>query len=96
MQIMQGKKNSYQNAVLMVLKINRLHYKCKECGYESYESINELNKKFFKTYRFCNGHVNKFVLFLRKGVYHYENIDSCEKFNETSLPKKKSFLQRTK
>ena len=26
---------------------------------------------------------------LRKGVYHYEYMDSWEKFNETSLPSKK-------
>ena len=31
------------------IKNNRLHYKCKERGDESYESINGLNKKFSNT-----------------------------------------------
>ena len=29
--------------------------------------------------------LNKFILLLRKGVYHYEYMDEWEKFNETSL-----------
>ena len=37
-----------------------------------------------------------FILLLRKGVYPYEHMDSWEKFNETSLTKLKSFLQRIK
>ena len=41
-------------------------------------------------YQFCNGDLNKFVLLLRKGVYLYEYMDSCERFNET-LPPKKDF-----
>ena len=41
--------------------------------------------------QFCNGDLNKFVLFLRKGVYPYEYMDSWERFNETSLPDKKAF-----
>ena len=31
-------------------------------------------------------------MFLRKGVYPYEYMDSCEKFDETALPPKKDFL----
>ena len=31
------------------------------------------------------------LLGLRKGVYLYEYMDSCERFNETSLPDKKAF-----
>ena len=42
-------------------------------------------------YQLCNGDLNKFVLLLRKGVYPYEYMDSWERFNETSLPPKKSF-----
>ena len=57
---------------LFDLKSNELYYECKECIYESYKSINGLNKKFPNTYRFCNEDVNKFVLLLRKGVYPYE------------------------
>ena len=65
----------------------------KECNDKSCKSINELIEKFPNTYRFCNGDVNKFFLLLRKGVYPYEYMDSREKFNETSLPDKKGFLQ---
>ena len=42
-------------------------------------------------YQFCNGDRNKFVFLLRKGVYHYEYMDSWERFNETSLPPKNDF-----
>ena len=47
-----------------------------------------LIKKFANTYQLCNKDLNKFDLLLRKGVYSYEYMDSCEKFNETSLPHK--------
>ena len=42
-------------------------------------------------YQFCYCDINKFVLLLRKGVYPYEYKDSWERFNEESLPDKKSF-----
>ena len=42
-------------------------------------------------YQFCQCDINKFVLLLRKGVYPYEYKDSWERFNEESLPDKKSF-----
>ena len=51
----------------------------------------ELIKRFENTHKFCNGDINKFILLLRKGVYPYEDIDSWERFDETSLPDKKSF-----
>ena len=88
---MQGKKKTISECNFNGIKNNRLHYKCKESNDESYISTNGLIEKFPNTYRFCNGDVNKFVLLLRKGVYPYEYIDSWEKFNETSLPDKKSF-----
>ena len=35
---------------------------------------------------------NKFILLLQKGVYPYEYMDDCEKFNLTSsLPEKEEF-----
>ena len=46
---------------------------------------------FPRTYKFSNGNLNKLVLLLRKGVYPYEYMQSWERFNETSLPPKKSF-----
>ena len=73
------------------IKNNRLHYKCKECSYESYKSITGLIKKFSNTYQFCNGDVNKFVLLLRKGVYPYEYMDNWENFDETLIPHKEAF-----
>ena len=48
-------------------------------------------KKFKNTYSFCNNDLNKFILLLRKGIYPYEYVDNCEKFNETSMPSKESF-----
>ena len=79
---------------LIDLKNNELYYQCKECNYESYKSINGLNKKFPNTYRFCDEDVNKFVLLLRKGVYPYEYMDSWERINETSLPDKEAFYSK--
>ena len=73
------------------LKDNRLKYKCKQCNDTSAKSVDDLKEKFPRTYKFCNGNLNKFVLLLRKGAYHYEYMDSWERFNETSLPPKKSF-----
>ena len=73
------------------LKNNRLHYKYKECNDESFKSINGLNKKFSNTYQFCNRDVNKSILLLRKDVYPYEYMSSCEKFNETSPTDKEAY-----
>ena len=67
--------------------------KCKECNDISAKSIDELIKKFPRTYKFCNGNLNKFVLLLRKGVYPYEYMHSWDRFNET-LPPKKSFYSK--
>ena len=53
----------------------------------------ELREKFPNTYKFCNGDLNKFVLLLRKGVYPYEDIDSWEKFNETTQTHKEVFYR---
>ena len=78
-----------QNANLLGLR-NRLKYKCKECNDTFAKSVDDLIEKFPRTYKFCNGNRNKFVLLLRKGVYPYEHINSWERFNETSLPSKKS------
>ena len=33
-------------------------------------------------------------MLLRKGIYPYEYMDSCEKFNETSLPDKEAFYSK--
>ena len=75
----------------VVLKNNRLIYKCKECKEEWKRPINELIENFLSVYQFCNGNLNKIVLLLRKGVYHYEYMDSWEIFDENTLPPKEAF-----
>ena len=73
------------------LKNNRLNYRCKECNGTSTKSVNDLVEKFPRTYKFCNGNLNKFFLLIRKGVYPYEYMCSSEKSNETSFPSKEAF-----
>ena len=72
------------------LKNNRLIYRCKECKEEWKRPINELIEEFPSIYQFCNGNLNKFNLLLRKGVYPYEDMDNWEKFDETTIPRKKA------
>ena len=73
------------------LNDNILKYKCKEYNVISAKSVDELIKKFPRTYKYCDGNLNKFVLLLRKDFYPYKYMDSWERFNETSLPPKESF-----
>ena len=40
-------------------------------------------------WKFYSG--KKLDLLLRKGVYHYDWVDSVDKFSETHLPSKESF-----
>ena len=76
----------------MSVKDNQLIFQCLECKKNYKKDCNkELIKRFAKTYRFCNGDINKFILLLRKGGYRYEYMDSWERFNEKSLPDKKAF-----
>ena len=76
----------------MSVEDNKLIFQCLECkkNYNK-DCYKELIKRFANTYEFCNGNINKFVSLLRKGVYPYEYMDSCERFAETSLPEKKYF-----
>ena len=46
----------------------------------------QLKKVLFDKYKFSNHDNKKFILFLQKGVYHYEYMDDWAKINETSLP----------
>ena len=62
------------------------------CNKSYQQKFNQkLKKRIFNTYEFSNQDNNKFILLLRKGVYSYEYMDDCEKFNETSLPGKEVF-----
>ena len=70
----------------------KLLLKCFNCDVYYKKKFNkELIKKFKITYSFCNNHLNKLILLLRKGVYLYEYMDSWEKFNMTLLPSKEGF-----
>ena len=51
----------------------------------------QLIERFANIYEFCNRHLNKFILLLRKGFYPYGYMDNWERFDETSLPDKESF-----
>ena len=76
----------------MKTKNEKLILRCFSCKMNYEKEFNkELIKRFANIYSFCNGHLNKFILLLRKGVYPYEYMDNWERFNETSLPNKKSF-----
>ena len=57
-------------------------------------SIKPSIRKFPSIYQFCNVDLNKFILLLRKGVYPYEGMDNCEKFDETTIPDKKAFYSK--
>ena len=74
------------------VKNEKLLLKCFNCNTYYKKKFNkDLIKKILNTYGFCNNDLNKLILLLRKGVFPYEYMDSCEKFNETSLPSKKDF-----
>ena len=76
------------------LKNNRLIYRCRECTKEWKRPIEELIRKFTSIYQFCNGDLNKFIQLLRKGVYPYEDMNSQEKFDETTIPPKEAFYRK--
>ena len=76
------------------LKNNRLIYRCRECKKECERPTEELIRKFPRSYQFCNGEVNKFILLLRKGVYPYEDMDNRENFDETTIPPKEAFYSK--
>ena len=76
----------------MIAKDEKLIFRYFTCKKNYEKDFNkELMKRFANTYNFCDNDLNKFILFLRKGVYPYENMDNWEKFNETSFPDKESF-----
>ena len=53
--------------------------------------ISGLIKNFSNAYKLCNNDINKFILLLKEGVYHYEYMDSWERIYETMFPNKKAF-----
>ena len=55
-------------------------------------SIEILKQRFPNTYRICNNNIDEFKLCLRKQVYPYEYVDSCEKFELLVPLDKKHYL----
>ena len=51
----------------------------------------KLKQKFKKTFQLSNKDINKFLFLLRKGVYPYEYIDNCERFDEYLLTEREDF-----
>ena len=72
-------------------KDNYLLLECSHCNAWFKKGTEELIKRFANKYEFCNKDIDKFILFLRKGVYPYEYMDSWERFDETPLPNKEAF-----
>ena len=76
------------------VKNNLKKYNYLSCNKNYSEKLNEgLKKKFTNIFKFSNKDINKFIFPLRKGIYPYEYMDSWKRFDEKSLPDKKSFLQ---
>ena len=76
----------------MRTKAEQLIFRCFRCKKNYEKGFNKESIQILANiYKFCNGYLNKFILLLRKGVYPYEYMDSCERFNETSLPDKEAF-----
>ena len=49
----------------------------------------ELKKRFKNTFKFSNNDINKFILLLKKAVYHYKYMDEMKKQHYL---KKKNFV----
>ena len=74
-------------------KNGRLNYKCKKCKASYTKLANESIKNLTTLYKFWNGDLNKFFLLLRKVIYPYEHIDSCERFDENTITPKETFYK---
>ena len=73
-------------------KDEQLIFGCFECKKNCKKDFNkELINRFSRTYDFFNEDINKFILLLRKDVYSYEDMDSWERLDETSLLDKEAF-----
>ena len=92
MKKMYGKKKIMLNCELVGFKNSRLNYKCKECKTSCTKATKESTKNFPTLYKYCNGDLNKFFLLLKKVIYHYEYMDSWERFDIIQYHLKKLFL----
>ena len=59
---------------------------CKTCKSRKDQLFSVLINKFACTFKLCRNNAQKFMLWLRKGVYAYEYMDSIDKFKEKELP----------
>ena len=87
------KCNKCKSNLCFVRAMNEtLIFECVDCGKE-YEKrfYKELLERFANTCEFCDNDLNKFLIFLRKGVDPYEYMDEWDKFDEKELPSKGSF-----
>ena len=79
-----GNKYNYCNCFFdyVIFKDDLVEYKCFCCNKNYQHNFDQnLNKQFFTTYTFSNQNNIKSILLLPKGIYHYEYMDGCEKFN---------------
>ena len=69
-----------------------MKYKCLYCN-KNYQQkfVEKLKERFLNTHKYFLTMITKIVLLLQKGVFSYEYMNDCVKFNETSLPGKKIF-----
>ena len=92
---MHGKKKNIKSERDFIgIQDNKLSYKYKKFNKKWLKPVDELIKKFSSIYQFCNGDLSKFVLLLRKRVYPYEDMDSWEKLDETTIPPKEFFYSK--
>ena len=87
-------KNIKSERDFIGIQDNKLSYKYKKFNKKWLKPVDELIKKFSSIYQFYNGDLSKFVLLLRKRVYPYEDMDSWEKFDETTIPPKETFYSK--
>ena len=64
------------------VKDNLIKHKCLSCNKDYSNKLDKkLKMKFKNTFNFSNSDINKLIMLLRKGLYHYEYMDDWEKFN---------------
>ena len=78
-----------ENSDTIIKNVKHVELNCNK-NYQ-HKSDQKLKERFFNTYKFSNHGNNKFILFLRKGVYSYEYMNDWKKFKETLLPGKEDF-----
>ena len=76
----------------MSVKDDQLIFKCSKRNKNHNKDFNKgLINRFARTYKFCDGGINKFIFLLRKRFYPYEYMDRWERFDEKLMPNKEDF-----